>query len=314
MSPTVSVIIPTFNRADLLCEALDSVAVQTYRDFETIVVDDGSTEDIATAAERHSARPRVIRQTQQGPAAARNRGVCESSGRLLAFLDSDDMWLPEKLSRFVSVFDGSSEHDVWYGPMRPVDVSRRPVPGRTKPCRGGRIISALFQSSFVHVPTVMCTRECFEQYGGFDESLPVCEDYDLWLRMSIDKSFGLIDEPLALRRLHSGRLSKSSMQRNLAVKLAVLERFHESPAARRHLDDARARRRLARVSLAAGRASLRSGRFGAAVTCLKKAIGYGAPRLRVWPLITAARALRGLERGGDAEWKPLPAARRQSQP
>src|SRR5262249_57150508 len=101
---------------------------------------------------------------------------------------------------------------------------------------------------FGHVPTVLVRREAFVRHRGFDESLPVCEDYDLWLRMSVEHEFGLIDEPLALRRLHGDRLSKSCMHRNLAVKVGVLERFYQAHAGEAPngcLDGAAARVRLA---------------------------------------------------------------------
>ena len=296
MTPTVSVIIPTFNRSALLRESLDSVAAQSYRDFETILVDDGSTEDIAAVALNHPTRPQLLRRERGGPAAARNAGAAVARGPLLAFLDSDDLWLPEKLARFVARFDAHPESTICYGPMQPVDADRQPVAGRTKPCVSGRITDALFHSSFVHVPTVVLRRDLFEAFGGFDPSLRVCEDYDLWLRVSVRHDFDLIEAPLALRRLHDDRLSKSSMTRNLAVKVGVLERFYAVPEHRAALREPAARQRIARVAFAAGRAALGAGCFRGAANMLRTARRYGAGPLRVWPLWAAATILSGLDR------------------
>src|SRR5262245_30053928 len=114
--PAVSIIVPTYNRAELLRLALDSLVRQTDRDFETIIVDDGSTEDISTVAEEHSVRPRVIRQSRSGPAGARNRGVAEAAADLIAFLDSDDEWLPSKLQRYRDAMTAQPDVAIWYGP------------------------------------------------------------------------------------------------------------------------------------------------------------------------------------------------------
>jgi len=306
--PFVSVVIPTHDRTALLRAALDSVARQTFRDFEAIVVDDGSTEDVAAAVTDHPARPRIVRQERRGPAAARNRGVAEASAETVAFLDSDDAWLPDKLSRFLAAAREAAEVPIWYGPMRPVDSAGREVPGRTKDCRAGRITPWLFESSFVHVPTVVCRRSLLEEFGGFDEQLPVCEDYDLWLRLSAVHEFGLVPEPLALRGLHPGRLSKSCMARNLAVKAAVLERFYARYGGDGLLDPAAARRRLARVLLAAARAALRERFFARAVDLARRAESYGASRLRARAKILLARLLSWADRDRAGDRKPAPFA------
>ena len=274
--PLVSIIVPTYNRSPLLREALDSVAQQTLRDFEVIVVDDGSTEPVAEHVSGHPARPRIIRQTRQGPAAARNRGLAEAAADLVAFLDSDDLWLPGKLERFVQALQADCHTRVFYGPMKPISADRVEVPGRTKPCHAGRITEALFCSSFVHVPTVVCHKSVLLREGGFDAGLPVCEDYDLWLRVSLDEPFGLIEEPLALRRLHPDRLSKSCMSRNLAVKAQVLRRFHAAPRARGRLAEDVALARLARVFYVAGRAAFRCGDYDQAIEMCRESRRYSA--------------------------------------
>lgn len=289
--PAVSVIIPTFNRLALLREALDSVAAQTFRDFEVIVVDDGSTEAIAEGVATHATSPRVIRQPNAGPAAARNRGIAAANADVVAFLDSDDLWLPGKLATYVDRMKREPDEPIWYGPMQPIKRDGRRVPGRTKPCMGGCIAEALFHSSFVHVPTVVCRKSLLTDVGCFDESLPVCEDYDLWLRLSVKTRFGLIEEPLALRRLHDDRLSKSQMSRNLDVKARVLSAFFESGIADAKLNRRRAEERLAKVYFAAGRAALRSGEVSPALEHLRSCRRFGGVGIEVWPWVAAAIAL-----------------------
>lgn len=301
--PVVSVIIPAHDRPALLRLALDSLARQTFRNFETIVVDDGSAAELAPLCADHPIAPRVVRQDQSGPAAARNLGISLARADLVAFLDSDDEWLPGKLEQFLAARDADPDVEIWYGPMRPIDRAGKPVVGRTKPCFGGRITRELFESSFVHVPTVLCARECILEFGGFNPALPVCEDYDLWLRMSVRQRFGLVPEPLALRRLHGERLSKSHMRRNLVVKAQVLEHFHRESASRALLDPLAARRRIGRVLMAAARAALRDRCTDEAIALAQRAATYGETRMSVWGVDVAARAVNwlGLERRMSAE-------------
>lgn len=289
--PTVSVIIPTYNRLRFLREALDSVCAQTVPPQEVIVVDDGSQEDIASGISDHPARTRIIRQDRQGPGAARNRGLSEATCEYIAFLDSDDVWLPSKLEVYLSRIAASKSNAVYYGPMSPIDAEGRPMQGRTKACHSGRITQELFDSSFVHVPTIVCSRELLNAAGGFNAALPVCEDYDLWLRMSTQLPFELIQQPLALRRLHDARLSKARMDRNLLVKSRVLREFYESPKNRGMLDDSRARARLAKVFHAASRAAMRVGRYQQALNLIRQSREYGNTRLRTAPILVGATAM-----------------------
>lgn len=280
-APAVSVIIPTYNRLQFLREALDSVRAQTHQPLQVVVVDDGSTEDIAAGTADHPTRPIIVRQDRQGPGAARNRGLAEATGDLVAFLDSDDLWLPTKLEQSVDFLTTNRDVRIVYGPMMPIDESGHPLPGRTKPCIQGWITQALFCSSFVHVPTIVTWRDVLTESGGFNPSLPVCEDYELWLRLSVRMPFGLIEEPLALRRLHRCRLSKERMDRNLLVKSRVLREFYESGAADDKLDPGVARDRLAKVLHAAARAALREGRYQQALQLCRESRHYGSSRLRV---------------------------------
>ena len=299
--PSVSVIIPTYNRLAYLREALDSVLAQTYRDFEVIVVDDGSSVDIEAGITDHPAQAKVIKQPHQGPAAARNHGLEHASANTSAFLDSDDLWQPNKLETFMAAMAAQPDVNIFYGPMRPINEQGKPVHGRTKPCHDGWISEKLFCSSFVHVPTVVCRKKTVLDANGFNHSLPVCEDYDLWLRLSVYEPFALIKEPYALRRLHSDRLSKENMSRNLVVKAKVLQDFYEANRLNGRLDPAIAEARLARVLFAASRASFQNGQYEQAVHLCRESRRYGKSPIRTTPLLARARTMALFRNGRDKQ-------------
>lgn len=292
-SPLVSVVIPTYNRIHYLREALDSIAAQTFRDYEVIVVDDGSTESIASGINGHPTNPQILRQARQGPATARNLGVAAARGEIIAFLDSDDLWLPEKLDRFIEALRRRPDYRIFYGPMQPIRSDGCPVAGRSKPCHEGWITEKLFCNSFIHFPTIVCYKEVFTAAGGLDPCLHVCEDYDLWLRVSLKEPFGLLEQPLALRRLHSDRLSKSCMRHNLAVKAGVLQRFFEAHGTSGRLRTDLARQRLARVFHAAAYAALRGRDFVHAAEYCRRSRSYGGSFVSNW-LVGGVASVAGL--------------------
>jgi glycosyltransferase involved in cell wall biosynthesis len=208
--PLVSVIIPTFNRWPLLREAVASVLAQSYRDFELIIVDDGSTDETAAEFTRTTLPLRYFIQAHRGVSAARNFGVRLARGRYLAFLDSDDLWLPGKLEAQARFFE---EHDdvqicqteeIWMRRgirVNPKHVHRKP---------SGDIFLRSLELCLVSPSAVMLTRELFDKMGGFDEAFPVCEDYDLWLRIAQTHQVPLISTPLVVKRGgHADQLSRS---------------------------------------------------------------------------------------------------------
>lgn len=210
--PRVSVIIPTYNRRDFAREAIASVCAQTYRDFELIVVDDGSTDGTARIVEEfrqgRADSIQYIFQTNQGVSAARNHGVVRSSGQLLAFLDSDDVWQPEKLATQIAFFNAQptaqicQTQEVWL--RRGLRVNPRNKHRKS----GGDIFLRSLELCLVSPSAVMMQRTLFERMGGFDEQLPACEDYDLWLRIGARLPVDLIALPLVIKRGgHADQLS-----------------------------------------------------------------------------------------------------------
>jgi len=208
--PLVSVVIPTYNRAEWIGGAVESVLSQEFQNYELIVVDDGSTDETPKVLERYSDRIRMIRQANCGVSAARNTGVASSNGDFIAFLDSDDLWLPGKLSRQVVFFQQNSDaricqtNEIW------IRNGVRVNPGKRHRKRSGQIFAPSLRLCLVSPSAVMLRKKLFDDIGGFDEDLPACEDYDLWLRIGSRYPIYLIDEPLIVKRGgHEDQLSKT---------------------------------------------------------------------------------------------------------
>lgn len=209
MAPRVSVIIPTYNRADLVQQALASVKAQTYRDFEIVVVDDGGTDGTfeVLSADREI---RVLRHAgRRGVSAARNTGIHAARGEWLAFLDSDDLWQPDKLARQIFWLEGQPEllicqtGETWV--RRGVRVNK-PLSHRQV---GGKIFLPSLRRCMISPSAVVLHRRLISDHGGFDETLPAAEDYDLWLRLTWRYEVGLVDEPLVIKRGgHPDQLSR----------------------------------------------------------------------------------------------------------
>lgn len=192
----ISVIIPTFNRAGLLPRALASVLDQSRPADEIIVVDDGSSDQTRELIQTEFPTVSLISQNNQGVSAARNRGVEASSGSWLAFLDSDDEWLPEKLEVQMQAaasnpqFSLIHSDEIWF--RRGVRVNQMKKHRKS----GGDIFLDCLPRCVISPSAVVLRRELFDAVGQFDESLPACEDYDLWLRICHEKEVLYVDKPL----------------------------------------------------------------------------------------------------------------------
>jgi len=209
-NPFVSVIIPTYNRGWVLKEAVDSVLEQDFTDFELIIVDDGSTDNTHHILNAYGEDIIVFRQDNKGVSAARNKGITSASGSYIAFLDSDDIWLPKKLSKQVDFFNSNPDamicqtEEIW------VRNGVRVNPKKRHKKLSGMIFEHSLSLCMVSPSAVMIERNLFDEVGGFDESLPACEDYDLWLRMSCKYPVYLIDTPLIIKRGgHEDQLSSA---------------------------------------------------------------------------------------------------------
>jgi glycosyltransferase involved in cell wall biosynthesis len=200
MHPAVSVIIPTYNRARWVTEAVDSVLAQTYRDLELVVVDDGSTDDTADRLAAYGRRIQVVRQKNLGAGAARNVGIRRARGTYIAFLDSDDLWKADKLATQMDLISRDQSVKVCYTEEIWIRRGRRVNPRKKHAKHSGWILKQMLPLCLVSPSSVLIDREVFDRAGRFDESLPACEDYDLWLRIGRLYPFHLIDRPLIVKR------------------------------------------------------------------------------------------------------------------
>lgn len=209
-APRVSVVIPTYNRAWSLATAIDSVLSQDFDAFETIVVDDGSTDGTRALLAGYGAALRVIQQANRGVSAARNAGIRKAAAPLVALLDSDDYWLPGKLAVQTAFFDQNPEAVICQTEELWIRNGVRVNSGKRHRKRGGMIFEASLGLCLVSPSAVMLRRSLFESVGFFDEQLPACEDYDLWLRISCSHPVHLIDRPLIVKRGgHPDQLSRA---------------------------------------------------------------------------------------------------------
>lgn len=207
----VSVIIPTFNRRRFVQEAVGSVLAQDFSDFELIVVDDGSTDGTAEQLSAYGSKIRVIRQENAGVSAARNRGIKVSTAPLIAFLDSDDLWLAGKLARQAAFFRKHTDALICQSEELWIRNGRRVNPRKKHRKRSGMIFEHSLELCLVSPSAVMLRRRLLQEVGLFDEDLPACEDYDLWLRVSCRYPVYLIDEPLIVKRGgHADQLSRAA--------------------------------------------------------------------------------------------------------
>jgi glycosyltransferase involved in cell wall biosynthesis len=191
------------------------VLSQSYTNVEVQIVDDGSSDETAEVVRQwhEDPRVRVHRQANGGQARAKNQGVALSRGRFVAFLDADDLWLPDKLARQMPLFKGHPEVGVVYSDYQCVDGEGRPLPQELARMRRGWVSGALLIENFVGYSTGVVRRECLERYGGFDESLRMGIDYDLWLRLSAHYQFDFVAEKTMQYRIWSGQMSKNYRRR-----------------------------------------------------------------------------------------------------
>ncbi|MBI4394687.1 MAG: glycosyltransferase family 2 protein [Candidatus Omnitrophica bacterium] len=230
MSAMVSVVIPTFNRAHTLERALNSVLVQKDVSFEVFVVDDGSIDDtrsLVEAISKTDSQVHYLFQSNQGPSAARNLGIRASRREFVAFLDSDDEWLPGKLKAQLEFFEANPTYLICQTEEIWIRNGVRVNPMKKHQKFGGFIFEKCLPLSIVSPSCVMMRREFFDQVGLFDESLPACEDYDLWLRASARLPISLIPKPYVIK--YGGHEDQRSRQFSVMDQFrirALLKLFH----------------------------------------------------------------------------------------
>lgn len=231
--PLVSVVIPAYNAATFLPQAIRSVLAQTYANYETIVVDDGSTDSSAHVARDFGRAVRLVSGVHKGVSAARNLGVKAAVGELIAFLDADDLWSPSKLSAQVAALESEPLAVASFTAAVGVDLEsgrELHLPAIRTPdmvaglVLGGPIIGPGGSTAVIRLATFLRAR-------GFDDLLANGEDWDLWLRLAQIGPFTFIDEPLATIRTHGANASKN-VWRAERDNLRVLNKFYAIAGAR----------------------------------------------------------------------------------
>lgn len=195
----VSVVVPTFNRSQMLSRALESIETQTYPFVEIIVVDDGSTDDTAELVERRFPMVNYLRQDHRGVSAARNNGILAASGDWIALLDSDDEWAQDKLDRQVAALRERPEYKVCHTDELWVRNGRRVNPMLKHAKTGGTIYDRCLPLCAISPSSALIHRTVFDDVGLFDEYMPVCEDYDMWLRVCCRYPVLYVEEPLVVK-------------------------------------------------------------------------------------------------------------------
>jgi len=224
LSPYVSVVIPTYNRATLLGRSIKSVLNQTFQDFEIIVVDDASadkTEEVVLSI----GDPRIQylkHETNRGGAAARNTGIKAAKGEFIAFQDSDDEWLSDKLEKQVKILANAPPNVgvVYTGFWRIQGDNKEYIPGPAIQIKEGNIYRELLKENFVTTQAVLAKKECFQQAGVFDETLPRLQDWELFLRIAKHFEFRYVPEPLVHSFFTEGSIS--SKPKNLIKALEII--------------------------------------------------------------------------------------------
>ena len=229
--PRVSIVLAVHNQARWLPETLASVRAQTMPDWELVLVDDGSTDATAEIAARATADSRIRHLTgsRRERAAARNRGIAATSADLIAFLDGDDLWHPEKLARQLERLAAAPDAALCYTVARYVDADDRPLPIRRPPVPvEGAVFPALVRANRMILSSVVVRRAVLDRVGTFDDALPVlgCEDWDLWLRIARGHPLAVVPEELTRYRVHGDNTPQAAV---LASGIAVLETLYRDP-------------------------------------------------------------------------------------
>lgn len=278
--PRVSIVVPTYNRADMLVECLESIFIQTFTDFEVIVVDDGSTDNTEDIIRPYLNRIRYIKQENRGNAGARNSGIELANGEIVAFNDSDDLWLPDKLERQVKYLDEHPDIDmvcgngIFFGNRKlegkKVISDKRAIPLE----REGVTLRSIFMKSTLRTPTMVARRKVIETVGGFDPEFKVCVDLDFAFRVLMKFKVAFMNEPLFKLRKHDGHVGGDSERRTLFNIKAIEKLLREYPEARKLIGEKKINRRLAYRYCRLGKITQKKGRKKEALSAFRKSLSY----------------------------------------
>lgn len=245
----ISVIIPTYNSKKYISEAINSVLRQTCTDYEIIVVDDGSTDNTKGIIDHNFPQVRYYYIPHHGVSRARNYGIQRARGEFIAFLDADDLWLPEKLEMQIDVFNADQELMLVFTEHRFFDSNgiREATFSKKERLMKGDVVKNIFLYSHVALPTVMVRTHVFQEIGYFDEDLNVAEDDNLWIRIALKFRIHLLDEVLVHCRMTENSLSRttSNLVAGVLKNIELIE--NKYPDLRKRLGRANIRRKLSYI-------------------------------------------------------------------
>tara|TARA_R110000850_G_scaffold264954_2_gene394285 strand:- start:2489 stop:3364 length:876 start_codon:yes stop_codon:yes gene_type:complete len=278
---TVSVVTPTYNRARFLPDAVSSVLAQTYGDFELIILDDGSSDDTREVLEPFLAdrRVRYFYQKNQGQSHARNHALDQAAGEFIAFLDSDDLWEPSKLEKQLAVFKSNPNVDIVHGDEATIDEQGVVNSLENMNRYSGGITRYLLADNSVSITTALVRRRCFDEMGGFDTSVGVADDYELWLRFSARYYFHYEPGIVASYRVMADQISSDKRRRFAANERIILEflaRYGEV------LSSGERRWGLSRFYCRKARYFASAGKRGKAFSAIARALGNAPLDSVVW--------------------------------
>jgi glycosyltransferase involved in cell wall biosynthesis len=283
-SARITAIIPTFNSERYICNTVESVLTQTYPVHEVIVVDDGSTDATEQVLARYAGRIRYIRQTNAGPPVARNTGLAHATGDWVALLDSDDLWVRTKIERQMEYAGAHPACGLVYTDMKTFDetgiIEESVKVSRNLTLSSGYIFPQMFAETLFQTSAVLIRKSCLDAVGGFDESLRMGDDYELFLRIARHFELGYVDAPLVLYRQHPTQGTRTwgkQLQQGVPWEFLVLKKIVDLyPQIIEELGSHKVRQRLSRPYV------------GLAYTCFREGDHYNARQLmrealRQWP-------------------------------
>ncbi len=310
-SPLVSVVMPAYNAKDCIGAAIESVLNQDYPNLELIIVDDGSTDGTVEEALRYRTRVRVLRQTNSGPAAARNRGVSSAEGELIAFIDADDIWKSDKTSTQVAYLAAHPEVGVVFGRLirwfANDDGSFGPIPEATAeeqragivPEESGWIYPEMLLDSVIWIVSAMVRRSLWDVLGGLDPTLRIGEDYDFFIRASRQTKMDELDRVVAYYRIHKQSTTHVMRVEDIeyAVLLRAIEKYGTAAPDGREVSPQKLRGRLFQLCFRHGYRHYWHGSPQVAARAFLAATRYNKFSLKAWGYYLISLAKQGQRSG-----------------
>ena len=232
-NPRISIVLPTYNRGTLIIRAIRSILYQTLGDFELIIIDDGSTDNTKILIDefiKKDDRIKYIYQDNKGEAAARNKGLENAKGEFIAFIDSDDEWLPDKLEKQVELFFHSTYKNLGFvGCYGFIVKDNEPIEGYYKlPNYRGNILEKILESCFILSPNSILVKKEAILDKKFDENIKVGPDWDMWIQIAQEYSFDFVPEPLFKYYVHSNNISKTTNNPKIIKDQEYILKKHEN--------------------------------------------------------------------------------------